>query len=1147
VDHSIPLLTAFLNPPEFQRSVVPGGVLTPEVAAGGIIMGSSDQVGNELDEFVTETLRNNLLGLPLDLATLNITRAREAGVPPLNTFRRQIFGAHNELKPYISWADFGQHLKHPESLINFVAAYGQHPSITSESTLAGKRAAAKAIVDPAVGTVPPPDAAGFMFGTGTWANTSTGVTVTGVDDIDLWIGGLAEKTDVNGGLLGSTFNYVFENQLTDLQNGDRFYYLARTAGMNLGSQIEGNSFAELIQRNTAGTTDSLKADVFATADCKFELKRLNGTPAGFAAQQALSGDGSTVADDLTTTGCDESRLLLRMPDGTIQYRETNSVDPPGVNGQSVYDGTPQADRVWGGNDNDTFWGGAGNDVIEGGGGNDVALGGDGNDIVTDLSGADILKGGPGNDALDGGVGNDILLGGDGQDFLNGAANDNQTFAGPGNDFVIAGQGADSVLGDDGDDWMQGGPGPDLLTGDHGAPFLDDPAELRPGNDILIGQGGDDTYGAEGGDDVMTSSTSIEGFVGAAGFDWATHRYDTVGADDDMKINNIGHAVANRDSWQETEAVSGSARDDVIRGDDAVPSTVGGAGLTGCDVLDQTGVDRISGLAALLPQPLTGNPAPVVAKSATGFCPLSGPTWGEGNILIGGAGSDTLEGRGGNDIIDGDRFLSVRISVRTNPADPATETGSTDLMEHVATKGGFGVGTAGMTLQQAVFAGLVDPGNLVAVREILTPSAAATAGNVDTAVFSDIAANYTVTTLPAGATLGAPGSKTTVVHNNGGANGTDTLRNIERLQFAPSPPPTTAVAPTGVTAVAGDISARVSWTPPGNAATSAITGYSVRVANAANVQIGALRSAAAGTTTLNVTGLLNGTAVKFQVAATGAAGTGAFSAWSIAVTPRAVVKPLAPAPGNRFSDFNADGHTDLVARDRAGSLWLYPGNGTGGFLPRRLMATFWNGFTSIVTPGDVTGDGNADVIVRTAAGTLRLYPGNGRGGLGASRQVGRGWRGMTISSAGDMTGDGRGDLLARDAAGKLWLFPVVGNGSIQQGRLVGRGWQGMTSILGVGDLSGDKRADILARDRAGRLWLYRGDGHGRVTRRTLAGARGWQAMTALATPGNLDRRAGNDLLARDAAGRLWFYPGTNTGRFGPRRQVGHGWQTMRSIT
>ena len=39
-------------------------------------MGMSDQVGNELDEFVTDTLRNNLLGLPLDLATINMTRAR---------------------------------------------------------------------------------------------------------------------------------------------------------------------------------------------------------------------------------------------------------------------------------------------------------------------------------------------------------------------------------------------------------------------------------------------------------------------------------------------------------------------------------------------------------------------------------------------------------------------------------------------------------------------------------------------------------------------------------------------------------------------------------------------------------------------------------------------------------------------------------------------------------------------------------------------------------------------------------------------------------------------------------------------------------------------------------------------------------------
>ena len=45
------------------------------------------QVGNEIDEFVTGSLQNNLLGLPLDLASLNIARGRDTGVAPLNVAR----------------------------------------------------------------------------------------------------------------------------------------------------------------------------------------------------------------------------------------------------------------------------------------------------------------------------------------------------------------------------------------------------------------------------------------------------------------------------------------------------------------------------------------------------------------------------------------------------------------------------------------------------------------------------------------------------------------------------------------------------------------------------------------------------------------------------------------------------------------------------------------------------------------------------------------------------------------------------------------------------------------------------------------------------------------------------------------------------
>ena len=115
-------------------------------------MGSSDQVGNELDEFVVETLRNNLLGLPLDLPTLNMTRARDAGIPPLNDVRRQIFAQTNDgqLAPYTSWSDFGQHLKHPESLINFVAAYGTAPDASpAQRRWPASVRAAKLIVDPA--------------------------------------------------------------------------------------------------------------------------------------------------------------------------------------------------------------------------------------------------------------------------------------------------------------------------------------------------------------------------------------------------------------------------------------------------------------------------------------------------------------------------------------------------------------------------------------------------------------------------------------------------------------------------------------------------------------------------------------------------------------------------------------------------------------------------------------------------------------------------------------------------------------------------------------------------------------------------------------------------------------------------------------
>jgi Ca2+-binding RTX toxin-like protein len=926
-------------------------------AVGSIIMGMSDQVGNELDEFVTETLRNNLLGLPLDLATINMARARSEGIPRLNVLRREIFNSTNDgqLQPYVNWVEFGENLKHPESLVNFVAAYGLHPTITAATTVVAKREAARLIVSPNTGEVPPADAAAFMTSTGAWANAGTS-SITGLDNVDLWVGGLAERTNLFGGLLGSTFNYVFEKQLTDLQNGDRLYYLARTPGMNLRAQLEGNSFAELIMRNT--NAHSLKADAFATADCKFELKNLAGTAAGFAAS------GGTVADD-PSSDCSETDLLIRMPDGTIKYRARNTVDPAGINGQSVYNGTAGVDRVYGGNDNDTFWGGAGNDIIEGGDGADIALGGEGNDIITDLAGDDVPKGGPGNDAIDAGPGLDIVMGGDGNDFTNGGANINETFAGSGDDFVIAGQGEDAVFGDSGDDWQEGGDQPDLLQGDSGNLFFLDDSQ-KPGHDVLIGQGGDDDYDMEGGDDIGVAGPGIEKVAGASGYDWEIGQSDPQPQDADLALPILPLDILQvgvRDKFNEVEALSGANLDDKLRGDDIVPSQRGGGGFIGCDVLDQNGVNRVAGLNRLLPAlatPLAG----VIAASASKDCPvLSGTNvWGDGNILLGGAGNDTIEGRGADDIIDGDKALSVRISVRNSAG---AELGSTDLMENTAKSGTFGAGTTGMTLQQAVFAGLVDPGNLVTVREVTagtaapdcsatTPAPTATSVNCDTAVFSGPLSNYSITSVAASGTTLASIRVTQTGADVVGqkvSDGVDTLRNIELLKFSDQTVPLTVPnAPTNVSATASagattTGTATVNWTAPA-ATASPITSFTVVVRDGATV-VQTITGIPATATSRTVTGLVNGTTVTLSVSAVTALGNGP-EGTSNAVTPRGL--PGAPT-----------GVVATAGNAQATVNWVAPASDGGSAI---------TGYTVVVRRGTTL------VSTSTVAANLRTFTATG---------------------------------------------------------------------------------------------------------------------------------------------------------------------------
>src|SRR5690606_16767696 len=139
------LFDAFLNPLAYDNS----GTLTHDMAARATMRGLNRHVGNEIAEFITTGLRNQPVGIPLDLTAINIARGRDTNMPSLNEARAQFqaaAGGDSQLDPYTSWTDFALNMKNPASIVNFIAAYGTHDAITAQESIAGKRAAAMAIV-----------------------------------------------------------------------------------------------------------------------------------------------------------------------------------------------------------------------------------------------------------------------------------------------------------------------------------------------------------------------------------------------------------------------------------------------------------------------------------------------------------------------------------------------------------------------------------------------------------------------------------------------------------------------------------------------------------------------------------------------------------------------------------------------------------------------------------------------------------------------------------------------------------------------------------------------------------------------------------------------------------------------------------------
>jgi len=171
--------------------------------ASGFLRKLASDLSNELDVFIVDDLRNflNVPGASMDLAAINIQRGRDLGLGSLNQTRVAL-----GLKAYTSFAE-----------------------ITSDASIAASLQAA--------------------YGS--------------VDNLDLWIGGLAENHG-QGAMVGETFQIIIANQFEALRDGDRLWYENQGFDRRTLDQINDTKLSDLILLNT--DVKHIQDDVFRYVD-----------------------------------------------------------------------------------------------------------------------------------------------------------------------------------------------------------------------------------------------------------------------------------------------------------------------------------------------------------------------------------------------------------------------------------------------------------------------------------------------------------------------------------------------------------------------------------------------------------------------------------------------------------------------------------------------------------------------------------------------------------------------------------------------------------------------------------------------------------------------------------------------------------------
>jgi len=306
------------------------------------------------------------------------------------------------------------------------------------------------------------------------------------------------------------------------------------------------------------------------------------------------------------------------------------------------------ENLYGSAFNDTLTGNAEANMLVGGAGNDTVSGGKGDDTLWGSAGNDTLDGGDGDDYLVGGAGDDVIKGGAGWDWSSyedataGVTVDlNKTTA-----QNTGGSGTDTITGVE---HLYGSKFNDVLTGD-------------AKDNYLWGDAGDDKLVGGAGDDHLSGGAGVNIIDGGDGFDTVDYAFSDRAVVVELDVNKTRSrdgTMTISDTLNSIEAVMGSAYDDIIYGNAAENYLFGDAGddmlvaSGGNDTLDGgDGDDRVVSSHTSNDEILIGGAGnDRVVMLGSGTATLYGDD-GDDLLLLsgmfsdaivhGGAGSDTLQ-------------------------------------------------------------------------------------------------------------------------------------------------------------------------------------------------------------------------------------------------------------------------------------------------------------------------------------------------------------------------------------------------------------------------------------------------------------------------------------------------------------------------